>query len=255
MAQVKVKRKINKKALIACILTLYLIIMAFYYVWTLPIKNIVVNGNKVISETEIIKKAGIIDYPRMFKYSSKSMKNNILEINGINEVKINKSFLGKVTITVSELDTLFYSALDNTYCLSDGTMVNASESKLGVPVLVNYVPDDIKENLIKKMAKVNINIVYMISEIEYTPNIKNDVTIDAYRFMLRMNDGNHVYINLPNFENINRYEEMYTVLDSNVKGLLKLDVVDSTLKNFSFTPFDILNKENKEEGGSNELPQ
>lgn len=254
MKQVKVKRKFNKKALIVILLILYLIIMSFYYVWTLPIKKIIIKGNNAISDTEIIKKAGIFDYPRMFKYSSNKIKNNILEIEGIKSVKVKKSFLGNIELIINELDPLFYIANSKEYVFSDGSFVNCEKPIVGVPVLVNYVPDDIMESLIKKMAKVDLSIISKISEIEYAPNVKDNITIDAYRFFLRMNDGNQVNINLPNFENISRYEDMYTVLDPNVKGILKLDIVDSNFKNFSFKAFDMINN-NENDGGSNELPQ
>ena len=39
MSKKKVKKKLNKKGIIVLILTLYLVIMAFYYVFSLPVKN------------------------------------------------------------------------------------------------------------------------------------------------------------------------------------------------------------------------
>ena len=47
MGNKKVRRKLNKKALLVILLTLYLIIMAFYYVFTLPIRNINIVGNNL----------------------------------------------------------------------------------------------------------------------------------------------------------------------------------------------------------------
>ena len=61
MAQKKVKRKINKKALLVILLSLYLVIMTFYYVYTLPIKNIYVNGNKLIEDSKIINVSKVYD--------------------------------------------------------------------------------------------------------------------------------------------------------------------------------------------------
>lgn len=61
VAKKKVKRKLNKKALLVLILTLYLIIMAFYYCLNLPIKNIDIKGNKVISDEEILNISSLND--------------------------------------------------------------------------------------------------------------------------------------------------------------------------------------------------
>ena len=97
-------------------------------------------------------------------------------------------------------------------------------------------------SLIKALKKIDTNILNMISEIEYSPDIKNEKVIDKNRFLLRMNDGNYVYINLANIDNLNKYEEIYTTLDENKKGILNLD---STSKGVVFQPFDLI-KEKEE---------
>ena len=53
----KVKRRLNKKALLVIILILYLLIMIFYYVFTMPVKNIVISGNNLLKDSEIISAA------------------------------------------------------------------------------------------------------------------------------------------------------------------------------------------------------
>ena len=93
---------------------------------------------------------------------------------------------------------------------------------------------------------INIDILKKVSEIEYSPDIKNEKVIDKNRFLLRMNDGNYVYINLANMDNLNKYEEIYATLDENKKGILNLD---STSKGVVFQPFDLIKEkeENKDE--------
>lgn len=60
-------------------------------------------------------------------------------------------------------------------------------------------------------------IKIMISEIEYVPN-----DIDKERFIITMNDGNHVYITLYKITSINEYIKIVSTLD-NKKGILYLD--------------------------------
>ncbi len=253
MAKEKVKRKINKKALIVVLLTLYLCIMAFYYYFTLPIKSIVIKGNALSSDQEIIKEAGIKDYPKLMSISSRRIADNVKKISTIKDVKVKKNLLSTITIEVKEVNVIFYNILNKTYVLADGREKDFTENVLGVATLVNYVPEDIYEQLIKKMKNVDLDILSLISEIEYNPDIKNDIPIDEFRFLLRMNDGNIVYINLANFENINRYKKMFTVL-GDTKGYLMLDSIIVDAKHFPFTPF---NAEGiKDEGGStDELPE
>ena len=56
-----------------------------------------------------------------------------------------------------------------------------------------------------------------MSEIEYKPN-----DVDQERFLIFMNDGNYVYINIKKFQNLNKYLDMLKSFDDK-KGILYLD--------------------------------
>ena len=205
------------------ILTLYLIIMAFYYCFNLPVKLILIKGNNLVSDAKIIETASITDKTKIFALSSSKVKKKLQDLPMIDSVKITKYLSGKIVISVKELNVLYYKVLDDVYILGNGEKTNALSYTLGVPTLVNYTPKDIEESLIKKLNNINNDILYKVSEIEYSPDIKNEKVIDNNRFLLRMNDGNFVYINLANINNLNKYEEIYSTLDENEKGVLNLD--------------------------------
>lgn len=246
----KVKKKLNKKGLIVVILTLYLFIMAFCYCFNLPVKNIEVKGNTLINDEKIINVAGVTDKTKLFSLSSKETKKKLEELPMIDHVKITKHLNGKIVVEVTELSVLYYSVLDGNYVFEEGKKTNNLDISFGVPTLVNYVPSDIESTLIKKLDNINKDILYKVSEIEYSPDIKDEKVIDNNRFLLRMNDGNYVYINLANINNLNKYEEIYATLDENEKGVLNLD--SSSSNGIVFQPFDLLKK--KEEM-QNELPE
>ena len=257
MGNKKVRRKLNKKALLVILLTLYLIIMAFYYVFTLPIRNINIVGNNLVTDAMIIEAAGIKDYPDIFRTSSKKIVNSVEALDFIENAKVNKSINGTITITVTESKPLFYNVLNKCVALSNGEEVEKNVADIiGIPTLVNYVPSDIYKELISKMSATETDIISLISEIEYSPDVKDDITINDSRFILRMSDGNHVYIDLVNFENLNRYKVIYSNLDE--KGVLHLDGVysGSDSDTIIFTSFAALEAQNSsEEGGSNELSE
>lgn len=240
--QKKVHRKLNKKALLVIVLTLYLFIMAFYYCFNLPIKSIVIKGNTNTLDEEIIKLGNINSYNKILGLNTKKVKNDIMENKAITSVKIKKQLNGTLLIDVKEQNILFYNLLNKVYVYeNDKTSENVS-NKLGIPTLINYTPSDIYDNLIKKLNNINIDILKKVSEIEYSPDIKNEKVIDKNRFLLRMNDGNYIYINLANMDNLNKYEEIYATLDEKQKGILNLD---STSKGVVFQPFDLI-KEKEE---------
>ena len=74
--QKKVHRKLNKKALLVIVLTLYLFIMAFYYCFNLPIKSIVIKGNTNTLDEEIIKLGNINSYNKILGLNTKKVKND-----------------------------------------------------------------------------------------------------------------------------------------------------------------------------------
>lgn len=217
----KTKKRINKKGLLVVILALYLIIMAFYYVWKLPVKTIIVKGNNLVNDNVIINAAGLDSNTKLLILSQKKVEDDVSRIPLIDKVEVKKVLDGSIIINVKEAKVLFYNKLNNNYVLSNKKETLDIENNLGIPTLNNYVPSDIYNNLITKLSKIDIDIIYLISEIEYNPDIKNDITIDGNRFLLRMNDGNTVYINLANIDKLSNYKEIYSTLDG--KGILNLD--------------------------------
>ena len=88
---------------------------------------------------------------------------------------------------------------------------------IGIPTLINYIPENIEKNFVNKLSNVDSEILSMISEIEYSKT-----TYDDKRFLLYMNDGNMVYITVSKAELLNKYVEIIKKVD-NKKGILYLD--------------------------------
>lgn len=225
----KKKKRLRISGLILILFIIYLIVMAGYYLFTMPIKRVIVKGNDKVSEKEIIEVANINLKSSVFKVSSSSIRKNIEKIDLVHSAKIHKNIFGSITITIEENNVLFYNVLSGELYLSDESKVKDTEKYLGYPLLINYVPSDILERLIEGLSKIDEDIISMVSEIEYSPDEYNDVIIDNERFLLRMNDGNNVYINLVNIEKLNKYQTIYASVGSG--GTLYLD---SSSKNYIF---------------------
>ena len=67
------------------------------------------------------------------------------------------------------------------------------------------------------MNKIDDDVLKKISEIKYDPN-----KYDEDRFILYMDDDNYVYVTLPKFDVLNKYNEAVTKLEGK-KGTLYLD--------------------------------
>lgn len=219
------KKRIRFKGLIAIILLVYLLGTFLYYIWKMPIKNIYINGNNYLKDNYLISYLDI-DNESIIKISKNSIKDKLLKLDLISDVKIKKSIFGTINIEVEEDKVLFYNRNNKKYILASGKEVDDNYIFLGIPTLINYTKDSVYQEVIEKLKKVDNDILVMISEIEYKPSEINGKIVDDKRFLLRMNDGNIVYINTTNIEKINNYLEIYEGIvnkNGNIRGCLYLD--------------------------------
>lgn len=216
-----IKRRIKWKVILKIFFLLFLVALFFFYLFHVKTRHIVIIGNSYVSDHEIITTAGFKNYPYLFQVSNQEIKKRLLDLPFLNEVQIHKSLFGTLTLEVTEAKPLFYNRNNNKLVLSNAKEIDETDLD-GVPTLINYVPDTLYTRLIDTLKKIDVNVVQLISEIEYQPWKSNDVMIDETRFFLRMNDGNSVYVNLINMEKLNTYIEIYASLEGK-QGILYLD--------------------------------
>ena len=233
------KLRLNFKKLFRFLVILTIIIGIIYYFLNLNIRFIEINGTSYLTDNEIITKANIKDYPKIFSFNSLAIVSELKELPLVDDVKIQKNIWGKLTINITEAKVLFYNKISNKVVLSNAKEINDTSKYLGVPTLLNYVPDDIYKDLINGLTKIDNNVLRMVSEIEYSPSkaLNGDV-IDNTRFLLRMNDGNTVYMNTINITQLNKYIEICSAIlatQGQKSGTLYLD--SSTEENYSFESY------------------
>lgn len=212
------KRKLKVKRIIICVLVIVLLVVLFYYVSRLPIRNIYVVGNNILSDKEIIDMAGISNYPSFISTSSNDIMNSLKKSIYIKEIEVRKKyFYNKLYIYTTEKKIL--CTYNNKLLLEDGSEIENIYRITSYPILSSDITN-IKEKFISKFSQIDTAILIKISEIEYTPN-----DVDNERFTLKMNDGNLVYITLGKVEKINKYNSIYSSLEGK-KGIIYLDSGD-----------------------------
>ena len=214
--QKKVKRKFNFRKFLFFIIFLFLLYMGISYLISVKTKNIVILNNNYYSDDDIIYTAGIEDYPKFILLNKNKIKVKLLKLDLIEDVTINKRFGFILEITVKEKKILYYIRSTNLYKASDNKSYELN-NMIGIPTLINYIPENIEKNFVNKLSNVDSEILSMISEIEYSKT-----TYDDKRFLLYMNDGNMVYITVSKAELLNKYVEIIKKVD-NKKGILYLD--------------------------------
>ncbi len=208
------KRKIKGKSVLIAFIMVILFTLLLIYIYSLKISVITVKGNTLYSEWEIIKLAGLDNYPSSMKSISGLIENKLEKDAYIKKAKVKKRFLTEVNIEIEENNPLFYYVPNKKTVLIDG---KETDSNFSVPTLVNYVPNKIYDSFLEEMANTDYEIVKRMSEIKYDPN-----EVDDERFLITMNDGNYVYLTLNKFNKINHYIEIIKEFN-NKKGILYLD--------------------------------
>lgn len=210
----KTKKKVKYRNVFIALIIIGLIFTFIFYLSSLSISNIYVNGNYYVKEQEIIDYSKLIVNQTSAFTSSYKIRNNLKKHPLIKNAKIIKKLLTKVYIEVEENIPLFYDTSSEKTVLYDGT---TTEEKFIVPSVINYIPDTVYNEFLDKMRFINFETLQLVSEIKYDPN-----EVDEERFLLYMVDGNYIYINISKFEIINNYLDIVKKF-GNKKGILYLD--------------------------------
>ena len=194
----KVKKKFNFVKFLVFIIIIVILVLGIKYLFDARIKNIVVLNNNYYTDEEIIEACGIENYPKFLTLNKNKLEKKLEEFD------------------FKEKKLLYYIRSENKYMTSTGEAYKLN-NVVGIPTLINYVPENIEASFIKEFNKIDSNVISMISEIEYSKN-----TYDDKRFLLYMNDGNEVYITISRVDLLNKYIDIVKKLN-NKKGILYLD--------------------------------
>lgn len=232
----KKKKRLNKKRTLVFLLFLYIICFFLYDLINTPIKHYEINGNNIVSDSEILKVSNLKDYPSIMKYTSNTIEKKIKNIELIDSVKVKKWFGHKVIINIKENKVLFYYKDINKIVLSNGNIIDNKYDIVGIPILVNEIDKDVYNSFISSYSKLNDNIIYEINNVEYYPQTSTDGSIISKdRFKIVMNDGNTVVANSKSVSVLNKYNDIYASLNDK-KGTINLD--SNKLDNLVFIPYE-----------------
>ena len=214
----KKKRKLKVKKFFVFLLFVFFVVLCIYYIINVKISNIIIVGNEYFTDQEIIDIARVSAGDKIIDKFPFELEKNINKNKLIlsSNVKI-KGFLNEIYIYVKENPPLIYYLPKNKTVLSNSKLI---DEEISNTVLINIIPDKLFDKFIKKLSKIDRNILNRISEIKYEPN-----DVDDERLLLIMNDQNYVYITISKFDSINKYVNMIKMFDDK-KGILHLDSGD-----------------------------
>ena len=186
----------------------------------MPIKNIYINGNELLTDEIIIEESKLSDYPSFLLTSSSGVIKNLRKNKYIEDVKIKKKMGNIIEINVKEYDIILSINGGKEVLLSNGEVLENTYNFSDVAVLSGELAPEKRVEFAKKISKVNKDILRQISQVEYKP-----VKVDEGRFLLYMDDGNLVYVTLTKLHKLNKYNKIKDKLMGKI-GIIYLDSGD-----------------------------
>lgn len=214
MSKKKKRRKLKLKSIFIFTLMLAIFVGLICLLSMLNVRSYFIYGNHYLSDKEVLKELKLSKKSSYLFTNTLSEKALIRKSKLIKNLKIKKTLALEVKIYIEEYKVLFIK--DNKTVLENGNSVDYIYAN--APILLNKIEDkEIEKKFIKKLSKVDNNLLESISEISYTPN-----GIDKERFLFAMNDGNYVYVTISKLTKINEYQKIINSVE-NRRGILYLD--------------------------------
>ena len=121
------KKKLRLLPFLIFIIVVAIIVFTCLFILDTKVKNIIITGNEVLSDDEIIDLAGLTNYPSFYKTLNLTMKNNISENPLIKNVDINRSFYHVIEINVDEYEILYKREDNGKYVLENKKEITLDE--------------------------------------------------------------------------------------------------------------------------------
>ena len=136
------KRRLNLKRVFLLIVVLCLLFLLGKELLKVNVSSVVINGNDYVSDSVLIKQAGLNEDVSYLGLNTKEICNKITDIPLVRTCRIKHVLDFKIEITVEENKPLFFYSNTNKLVLSNGQSADMTNT-YGVPTLINYVPEKI----------------------------------------------------------------------------------------------------------------
>lgn len=215
------KKRGNKKLLwlLALFFTILLVVL-FLRSPLNQIQEIIINGNELVTDSQILYTAGLeLDMP-YFGMDEDEVAEKISQLSAVSEVKVEKNFPGVVLLQIKEYERVAFLLRDS------GQLIPVLENGMTLPLDENWpgmldrpiIRDSISGNRLKELAgqlnQLDDRVLSRISEIAM-----DEEENDPNRLQLFMKDGFQVKTSITDFaENMSWYPSFVHYLNQEGKN-------------------------------------
>jgi cell division protein FtsQ len=168
------RKRMGSRKLLTILILLFvaLLTVLFFNSSISKVSEIQIEGTRFVTHEEINKAAAILIGDAFFRTSSSTIKERVLTLPQINDVKITKVFPGLLKIAVEEYPVVAFELSkqgEMTALLSNGTTVEADSDVMQLvdkPVLSGWTDDNpVKAELTTQLGKITAKQLSDLSEI------------------------------------------------------------------------------------------
>ncbi|WPK12043.1 FtsQ-type POTRA domain-containing protein [Lysinibacillus louembei] len=224
----KRRRRSNVKfILLTTIFGVILFLLLYFQSPYSDIKTIDVTGGSIEDETFYKEQSGLNVGDSMWSFKENDIEARILKQDWVKAVTVKRKWLTTVSIQIEEWSKVAYIAKDsNFYPMLENGVILSWQDKLvpiDAPIFLEFDDEKVRKRLLKELAKLNKEVLAMISQIKATPT-----ATDPYAITLFMNDGYEVRAEITTLASkLNHYPKIVAVIENtegHEKGVIDIEV-------------------------------
>jgi len=245
------KKRTNRKFTLLLVIFLFTLFGLLYFQSPYShVQKIVVKGANLTTSDQYIEQSGLQKGQSMWEIRTSDAETQLKKNDWIHDVTVKRSGLTSVEIQVEEWQKAAYLQSEKGFdiILENGKVFQSEKvlSPVDAPLLSSFDNPKIRSRMVKELAKLNGQVLSMISQIESVPS-----KADPYRIRLFMNDGYEVRAVIPSFaKKMNYYPSIIAEIGDTEKG-----VIDIEVGSFFQTYIDMYNPQPKEVEEDEETPE
>lgn len=219
------RKRTNIKFIILSVLFfLILLVLVYFQSPYSNVKKITITGSELANEEYYLKHSSISIGDSMWSFRNKEIEKTLAKDDWIKKVTVKRKWLTTVNITIEEWEKVAYTEEDGSFypMLENGVVygVASKEGPLDAPLFVDFKDEKIRKRLVKELAKLNPEILALISQINAYPTDS-----DPYSVRLFMNDGYEVRGVISSLvSKLNYYPSIVAQIKDQPKGIIDLEV-------------------------------
>ncbi|WP_107839249.1 cell division protein FtsQ/DivIB [Metasolibacillus meyeri] len=224
----KRRRRSNVKfILLTTIFGIILFLLLYFQSPYSDIKTIDVTGGSIEDATFYTKQSGLNIGDSMWSFKEDDIEKQILRQDWVKTVTVKRKWLTTVSIQIEEWNKVAYIAKDNDFypMLENGVILSVQDQLIPIdaPIFLKFDDEKIRKRLLQELAKLNPEVLAMISQIKATPT-----STDPYAITLFMNDGYEVRAEITTLASkLNHYPSFVAWIENtegHEKGIIDIEV-------------------------------